>query len=100
FVKDSISRALTADSLLKIQTDSINYQNIKHLLYWKDLDSTDLKPEVWDWNKETKLHRRYFNYPDSVILQDSLRLDSTMNLKDSILNKTVPPVLEKLPDNR
>ena len=83
FVKDSISRALVADSLLKIQTDSINYQNIKHLMYWKDPDSTDLKPEVWDWNKETKLPRRYFNYPDSVILQDSLRLDSTINIKDS-----------------
>src|SRR5690606_10664963 len=40
FVKDSISRALVADSLLKLQTDSINYQQIKHLIFWKDPDST------------------------------------------------------------
>jgi len=90
FVKDSISRALVADSLLKLQTDSINYQQIKHLIFWKDPDSTDLKPVDWDWNKETKLHRRYFNYPDSVILRDSLRADSTVNLKDSTLNKILP----------
>lgn len=97
FVKDSISRAMTADSLLKIQTDSINYQNIKHLLYWKDPDSTDLKPVMWDWNRATKLHKRYFNYPDSVILRDSLRVDSAINLKDTTLNKAVQPVLKKVP---
>jgi len=100
FVKDSISRALVADSLLRIQTDSINYHQIKHLLYWKDPDSTDLKPTDWDWNRATRLHKRYFNYPDSVILRDSLRVDSAINLKDSILNKPVQPVIKKVPNNR
>jgi len=86
FVRDSIRNAFVADSLLIIKNDSIRYAQQKYLLYWKSTDSINLKPEVWDWKKETAPSKRFFNYTDSVLFGDSLSIRNIL-LRDSIAKK-------------
>jgi|GEM_PF-708447 len=87
FVKDSIQRALVADSLLKIKTDSSRYETLKHLLYWKNPDSATLKPKAWEWKKELVLPKQYFNYSDSLFFSDSTTLKPADIQRDSVVTK-------------
>lgn len=83
FVRDSTRSAFLADSLSKIANDSVRYAQLKHLLYWKSADSTALKPRNWNWLKEAMPPKRFFNYTDSVLFDDSLSLKNSL-LRDSI----------------
>jgi len=55
YVRDSIRNVYVADSLSRLKNDSMRSEVMKHLLYWKNLDSTDLKPKPWSWEERSKL---------------------------------------------
>lgn len=76
FVADSIKRAAIADSLRRIELDSIKRENRKNLLYWKSPDSTSLKPKPWTWENSSRLPL----LKDEVleIYPDTLKADTSM----------------------
>lgn len=74
FQTDSIRRAATADSLRRIENDSIRMQRMKNLIYWKDSDSIDLKPKSWSWENDSRLPLLHGN--DFEIKQDTSLLDT------------------------
>lgn len=78
FVADSIKRAAVADSLRRIELDSIRQENRKHLLYWKSPDSTSLKPKPWTWENSSRFpllkEEVLKNYPDTLTADTSLKL--------------------------
>lgn len=65
YVADSIRNARVADSLQKIQTDSIHYARLKNLLYWNEADSLARKPAPWSWRKNPVLTEKLL-LPDST----------------------------------
>ena len=50
-IRDSIRNAHMADSLSR----SNSLEAVKYLLYWKSVDSTDLKPKPWSWEERSAL---------------------------------------------
>lgn len=65
YVADSIRNAFVADSLRKIQTDSVNYARLKNLLYWNEADSMARKPAPWSWKKNPVLSEKLL-LPDTI----------------------------------
>jgi uncharacterized protein YcfL len=55
FVKDSTRNAYVADSISRLKNDSMRSEMLKYLLYWKNPDSTDLKPKPWSWEERNRL---------------------------------------------
>ncbi len=81
FVADSIQNASVRDSVDKIQSDSLNLQLTKHLLYWKNADSTQLKPKPWSLPLENALVKRWLYIPDgnNELTELLMPVDSLIN---------------------